>query len=263
MHVIGHRGAPRLCLENTVESLRAAFEEGADGVEFDVQFSGDGELVVWHDHDLSRWGGGREPLRSTPWRVLRATPLVDARGHGGAIAHLDEVLELLEHRTGPINAELKPTPGFADEGVRLAEAFARRTSATPARDWIVSSFDRAALHAAADRSTGAEIAALVRTSACDFSDLATADAGELKRAMIDFDAGRGQSIQALHVDLGLVSSERMSAWRQQELRLRVWTANHERDWERLLGLGVQATITDDPGGLRRFLDATGVPPQDA
>ena len=49
MWVIGHRGAPRVAVENTVEAFLAAIDEGADGVELDVQSSADGQLVLLHD----------------------------------------------------------------------------------------------------------------------------------------------------------------------------------------------------------------------
>jgi glycerophosphoryl diester phosphodiesterase len=53
--VIAHRGFHRDFPENTVEALRAALELGADGVEFDVQETADGQFVIHHDDDI----GGR------------------------------------------------------------------------------------------------------------------------------------------------------------------------------------------------------------
>lgn len=52
--VIGHRGAPTLAPENTIESFRIALDQGADAVEMDVQLSADGVPVVIHDADLRR-----------------------------------------------------------------------------------------------------------------------------------------------------------------------------------------------------------------
>lgn len=40
-------------LENTLESMAAAFDYGADMVELDVQLTKDGQLAVFHDDDLS------------------------------------------------------------------------------------------------------------------------------------------------------------------------------------------------------------------
>lgn len=49
--VVGHRGAPRLAAENTVPSIRKAYELGADGVELDLCLTKDGQVILWHDAD--------------------------------------------------------------------------------------------------------------------------------------------------------------------------------------------------------------------
>jgi len=46
---IGHRGAAGLAPQNTKEGIHVASEYGMDGVELDVQQTGDGELVLFHD----------------------------------------------------------------------------------------------------------------------------------------------------------------------------------------------------------------------
>ncbi|MBR0085707.1 MAG: hypothetical protein IJL97_04060, partial [Lachnospiraceae bacterium] len=50
--IIGHRGDPSNYPENTIESARGAFEEGANMIENDIQISTDGELFIRHDNSL-------------------------------------------------------------------------------------------------------------------------------------------------------------------------------------------------------------------
>ena len=96
MIVIAHRGASYDEVENTLPAFERAIELGADYVEFDVQASSDGGLVVFHDLRLDR---------VTPARgLLRARPLAELRELG--IATLEEVLELTHGRIG-VMAELK------------------------------------------------------------------------------------------------------------------------------------------------------------
>ncbi len=52
--IIGHRGSPWEAIENSIESFQAAYMQGADGVEFDVQFTSDGRVIVMHDETLDR-----------------------------------------------------------------------------------------------------------------------------------------------------------------------------------------------------------------
>ena len=54
---IGHRGAKGHVAENTLASFAKAFELGADGIELDVHLSADGEIIVIHDHSVTRTTG--------------------------------------------------------------------------------------------------------------------------------------------------------------------------------------------------------------
>lgn len=49
MQIIAHRGASKVCRENTVDAFLRASDMGADGVELDVQETLDGVIVVRHD----------------------------------------------------------------------------------------------------------------------------------------------------------------------------------------------------------------------
>ena len=51
--VWAHRGASAYAPENTLEAFLLAAEQGADGVELDVQLTKDGEMVVVHDEEKS------------------------------------------------------------------------------------------------------------------------------------------------------------------------------------------------------------------
>jgi glycerophosphoryl diester phosphodiesterase len=55
---IAHRGARAFAPENTIHAIRMAQRLGANAVEIDVQMSRDGELVVFHDDDVTRCSDG-------------------------------------------------------------------------------------------------------------------------------------------------------------------------------------------------------------
>ena len=55
--VIGHRGYVEKGVENTIQALEAAAENGATMVELDVQMTKDQGLVVMHDSNLQRLAG--------------------------------------------------------------------------------------------------------------------------------------------------------------------------------------------------------------
>ena len=56
--VWAHRGARAYAPENTLEAFLLAAEQGADGVELDVQLTKDGEMVVVHDEEIDRVSDG-------------------------------------------------------------------------------------------------------------------------------------------------------------------------------------------------------------
>ena len=56
--VWAHRGASGYAPENTLEAFLLAAEQGADGVELDVQLTKDGEMVVVHDEEIDRVSDG-------------------------------------------------------------------------------------------------------------------------------------------------------------------------------------------------------------
>lgn len=52
--LVGHRGACDVAPENTMVSFERAWRDGADLIEFDIQMSADGHVVVMHDATLDR-----------------------------------------------------------------------------------------------------------------------------------------------------------------------------------------------------------------
>lgn len=54
IEVIAHRGAAAWAPENTLASVQRAIEDGADWIEIDVQETADGEVIVAHDSDFMK-----------------------------------------------------------------------------------------------------------------------------------------------------------------------------------------------------------------
>lgn len=57
VEIVGHRGASFDAAENTVGAIKLAWDQKADGSEFDVFLSKDGKIVVSHDENLKRTAG--------------------------------------------------------------------------------------------------------------------------------------------------------------------------------------------------------------
>ena len=100
--------------ENSLAAFRAAIAQGA-GIECDVRLSGDGQVMVFHDHDLRRMCASALAVESTRADLLAAQKLYDSGEH---IPRLAELLELAGGKV-PLLVELKCRSGNA---ARLARA---------------------------------------------------------------------------------------------------------------------------------------------
>jgi len=97
---IGHRGASYLAPENTLASIKLAWELGADAAECDVMLSSDRELLLFHDQNTRKLTGQNHKVSETSWEVLskleiklRDSNLPEYEGE--TIPLLSEVLETI------------------------------------------------------------------------------------------------------------------------------------------------------------------------
>jgi glycerophosphoryl diester phosphodiesterase len=120
-------------LENTIASMRASFEAGADIVEIDVHPTTDGQFAVFHDWTLDCRTEGQGVTREHSMADLRALDIgygytADSgrtfpfRGKGvGQMPSLDEVLATFPDRGIVINVKSRD----ATEGAKLAAVLGR------------------------------------------------------------------------------------------------------------------------------------------
>jgi glycerophosphoryl diester phosphodiesterase len=125
--VIAHRGASIDAPENTIAAFRLAIEQGADYVELDVQESKDGEVVVVHDSDLMKLGGGPAKVWEATAAELRSVDIgsrIGPKYAGEGVPTLAEALAACKGRARVI-VELKSyghDVQLAEKVVALVEA---------------------------------------------------------------------------------------------------------------------------------------------
>ncbi|MDZ4817695.1 MAG: glycerophosphodiester phosphodiesterase [Planctomycetota bacterium] len=95
IEIIAHRGASFDAPENTLAAVKLAWKQNADAVEFDVQLSRDGQIVLMHDFDTKRTTGQVGVVAQQDWSQLKkldAGSWKDAKFAGEKIPLLSEVL---------------------------------------------------------------------------------------------------------------------------------------------------------------------------
>ena len=73
--VIAHRTCPPYAPENSLEGVRVAVEQGADGIEIDLRSSLDLQPYLMHDNTMARTTGFPLPIEATPSFIVRQTRL--------------------------------------------------------------------------------------------------------------------------------------------------------------------------------------------
>ena len=95
MEIIAHRGASYDAPENTLASVKLAWEQKADAVEVDVHFSRDGRIVVIHDANTFKAAGFRKRVCDQTLAELKELDVGRWKGSkwkGERISTLGEVL---------------------------------------------------------------------------------------------------------------------------------------------------------------------------
>jgi glycerophosphoryl diester phosphodiesterase len=234
--VLGHRGARHSAPENTLPAFDLALQEGAQGVEFDVRLSREGEPIVIHDTDLSRVTGGRDHrhLLLLSRHELKKVDL----GGGARVPTLAEVLDWAKQRGALLNIELKadgesPRP-LVDAVARVFE------KASLDRDQVVfSSFGVRVTRALTLRLADFQVAFL-------FQSMPRLGAATILHTRV-------RGIHPMHT---LITEERMHAWKAAGLWVNTWTVNSPDEARRLCDLGVLSLISDYPGEILKSLVAT-------
>ena len=111
---VAHRGASYLAPENTLASIKLAWELGADAAECDVMLSADNQVLLFHDKNTKKLCGVSHVVSETPWEVLDKLAIKAHSTHrseyqGETIPLLSEVLPtipedrmlVIEIKTGP------------------------------------------------------------------------------------------------------------------------------------------------------------------
>ena len=152
MEIIAHRGASYDAPENTLASVRLAWEQGADAVEVDVHLSRDDRVVVIHDADTKRISGVKRLVRNLTFAELQKLDVgrwKSSNYTGERLATLEDVIAtippgkrmLVEIKTGPqIVPHFTPVPTTVAPISFDLETIAAMKTARPDLEcyWVVS-----------------------------------------------------------------------------------------------------------------------------
>jgi len=266
-----HQGGAREAPSSTLFAVRQALENGATAIELDVHATSDGHLVVCHDPTLERTTNGSgaiaehtlaevQALDNAYWfvpgeDVVEGRPEADYPLRGRApddpelrVASLAEVMEAFPGVV--LNLDIKLTAPDVEpyEGL-LAQLLATYERSD---DVIVASF--------LDRATDA-FAKASSAVAISMGTLATAEFYRCVQAGEPPAEGTSRyvalQVPASYGEMTVVDERFVEGAHDAGLAVHVWTINDSAEMARLIQLGVDGIITDEPSVLNQVLIGSG------
>ena len=225
VEVTAHRGYSAVYPENTIPAFKGAIQVGADWAELDVQQTADGEVIVMHDSNLKRTTGLDKEVWQVTWDEIKDLDngsWFDKKYQTVRIPTLEEVLKVCRGKIH-LNIEIKPSGHDKD----LEEQVAKLLKKYHMRDTcVVSSLKYDSLRKIKEADDSIETAYITSVSYGNFTNLEYAD---------------GYSVESTLLSKGFVNKAQKAG-----KQIYVWTVNSEERLEKVVGMGIDNVITDDP-----------------
>lgn len=233
IYVSAHRGYSVVAPENTLSAFTAA-KGIAERVEFDVQVSQDGQLVVMHDSTVNRTTNGAGSVGS-----LNYTGYIDGLDAGSwfSPAFVGEPVPTMRQSVERIFTD-GMTPLIERKSGTAAAFVTELTNMGILDDVVIIAFDWNFL------SQVRALAPNVQLGALGSGTLNSSVIGDIANRGIDFvNWGDGGNVTQANIDLAHAAG----------LEFHVWTVNNTGRMQQLIDLGVDGITTDDPEALRALV----------
>lgn len=230
--ITAHRGCSQLAPENTIPAFELAIEKQADFIELDVQETKDHGLVVIHDSHLLRLAGVDRNLwnlTTTELENLDVGQWFSEEYKNTRIPSLASVMDLAKDRI-KLNLELK-CHGHEQELVNQVVDLIHQ------KHWqqncVVSSLDFDILRQVRMLDPALTIGPVIPPSLPEYPD-----------CEVDF----------YSIHFTLATPDRVERVHAEGKTIHVWTVNQPSDMQRMIELGVDNIITDQPLVLKDLLN---------
>ena len=228
--ITAHRGGAWKAPENTISALQYTIDSGADYAEIDVQETKDGELILLHDDSLKRTAG----VKKNVWDMtLKQVEKLDAgasfhkKFRGEKIPEFTEVLKFCKGRLD-LNIEIK----YNGKNKGIVNKVVRAIKENHFEDHcVVTSMNYQFLKQIKKTAPEIRTGYIMTMTYGGVQGMEAADFFSVKHTYVD-----EKFVTQAHA-LGK--------------EVHVWTVNYKGDAKRMLDMGVDNIITDDPIMVRK------------
>ena len=278
--VIAHRGASGHAPENTLAAFREAVKAGADYFELDCRLSKDDKVIIVHDAELERTGGGEKvavaSLTLAELQTKDAGTWFGAAFKGERMPTLLESLAVATKECG-VYVEIKSEKGdgTASKGLMMRASGEKKLTHALRKELLAmadASETRSPLltrQCIADiRAKKMEKQVVIQSFSPLICFVALCEAPEIRtELLINDDKDDPQHFDRM-VDFGMLigvagfnpakdslSKERLDRFHAANKSVAVYTVDEPADFAKFAALGVTAMITDLPAECRTALGA--------
>lgn len=252
-NVISHRGANQIAPQNTIEAFKKSIEIGCDGFETDIHLTKDGIPVVCHNFTIDETSNGKGAIKDMTLEELRQFDFGSYKGDefkGVKIPTLDEFLEVsasMGDKMRVLNIELKSeVPGCLGTELAKKTIDAVREHGLLGK-LLISSFDPAVLVVCKKLEKKCKTGILYSPDKISAVKVLARPVAFAKEIGCD-------ALHPFHICVTRLYVERAH---RAGLQVNPWTVNSEKNAKKLIDLGVDGVITDDPGLVNGVLAAYG------
>ncbi len=232
--IMGHKGATKIAPENTLKAFKEAIRLKADSVEFDVQETLDGEIVIIHDENTLRTAGTEGIVKQMTLKELKKLNF----GDGEQIPTLLELIDLAKDKIS-LNCEIK-VEGIAKKIVQIFQ------DADILDSTMISSFLHEELIKIQKIEPQLKLATLVPNEAGKFSDW------NYKKKLIDYTSEN--NYYAINPLYKLADRRFIEYAHEKNVKVFPWTVNSGIAMRKLINIGTDGIITDDIVRLKEVLN---------
>lgn len=223
--IVAHRAGAAFAPENTIAALENTIKDKVGLAEIDVQQTRDGVLIVMHDSNFKRTAGLKQKVWDTDYKTVQTLEAGSHFSSAFAGEKIPTLKELLLAAKGRIDLmiELKAT---GHEEKLVEKTVEEIKAAGMSGQCTVASMDLALLKQSKELAPEIDTVYITTYLKPDFSELDYVD---------------GYSVETSFLSARIVAEAH-----SRGKKVYGWTANTERNMKKILRLGTDGLVTDNP-----------------
>lgn len=233
-----HRGFSGKYPENTLLAFKKAIEAGVDGIEFDVQITKDGELVIIHDETINRTSNGSGCVKDYTYEeLLQYDFSAQYAGKFGKmkLPLLSEYFELVKDTKIISNIELKNSVyDYEDMEQKVYDLINKYNLKDRV---IISSFNHESVM---------RMKKIDQSIKCGFlADCWLIEPGKYTRSY---------GIDCFHPAGYYLTKKKVEAIHADGIEINVWLGKEPMDYKELIDMGIDVLISNDPDVVKEIIE---------